>query len=100
MGVAYYLRYADLKARRIIPNRATLRNRILRHGFPLGHQIGPNMRGWTEDEVEEWLKNQPPPKPPKPYKPKRPRGRPRKVKDAEAAVNTGPPVRAIGEGEP
>ena len=84
MGVDHYLRFADLRARGIIRTRATLRNRILRHGFPLGHQIGPNIRAWTVNEVELWLESRPPPKPPKQYKPKRPRGRPRKVKEATA----------------
>ena len=84
MGVDHYLRLVDLRERGIIPTRATLRNRILRHGFPVGHQIGPNMRGWTVDEVARWLENRPPPKPPKPLKPKRPRGRPRKAKEAGA----------------
>ena len=79
MGVDHYLRFADLRERGIIPTRATLRHRILRHGFPVGRQIGPNMCGWTVDEVARWLESRPLAKPPKPPKPKRPRGRPRKV---------------------
>jgi hypothetical protein len=54
-----YLRFADLKARGIVSNWATLQNRIKKFSFPVGRLIGPNARAWTEDEVEAWIASQP-----------------------------------------
>jgi hypothetical protein len=54
-----YLRFADLKARGIVNNWPTLKNRIRNFGFPPGRLIGPNTRAWTEVEVEAWLANRP-----------------------------------------
>lgn len=58
------LRYRDLKAKGVINNRATLRNRIVRDGFPPGELTGPNERTWDEGEVEEYIASRP--KAPKP----------------------------------
>jgi hypothetical protein len=57
--VTVFLRFEDLKARRIVENWTTLRNRIKKSGFPPGRMIGPNARAWTENEVEAWLDRQP-----------------------------------------
>jgi hypothetical protein len=65
-----YLRYADLKARGIVNNRANLGNWIKKYGFPPGQMIGPNTRAWTEAEVEVWLAARPTAK--KAWTPKRP----------------------------
>jgi predicted DNA-binding transcriptional regulator AlpA len=51
------LRYPDLKSAGIVGNRATLYRWIRDHGFPRGFLIGPNSRGWPEDEVLDWLEN-------------------------------------------
>jgi len=66
-----YLRYADLKARGIVNNRANLGNWIKKYAFPCGQMIGPNTRVWTEAEVEAWLAARPTAK--KAWTPKRPR---------------------------
>jgi predicted DNA-binding transcriptional regulator AlpA len=50
-----YLRFRELKARGIISNWPTLKNRIEKHGFPPGQKLGPNTRVWREDEVQSWL---------------------------------------------
>jgi hypothetical protein len=71
------LRYADLKARGIVKNRATLGNWIRRYGFPTGQLTGPNSRTWGEDEVEAYLAGRPTKSKAMP-KPKRRPGRPRK----------------------
>lgn len=74
-----YLRYADLKERRLVNNRATLKNRIDKFGFPPGRLIGPNTRGWTEEEIAVYEANcQVAPK----ATPLRPGGRARKTKAA------------------
>lgn len=54
-----YLRFSDLKKRGIVNNRASLRNRILKHGFPPGRLIGPNTRAWTDEEIDEYTANCP-----------------------------------------
>ena len=54
-----YLRFADLKARGIVGNWATLKRRIEQDGFPPGIKLGGNTRAWPEDEIEQWLANRP-----------------------------------------
>jgi hypothetical protein len=54
-----FLRFRDLKARGIVNNWPSLRNRITKNGFPPGRLIGPNARAWTEDEIEAWLASRP-----------------------------------------
>ena len=49
-----YLRFKDLKARKIVDNRTTLGRWIKNHGFPPGTLIGPNTRAWTDEEIEAW----------------------------------------------
>ncbi len=50
-----FLRFHDLKERKIANNRTTLSRWIKNCGFPPGVLIGPNSRAWTEDEIEAWL---------------------------------------------
>jgi hypothetical protein len=59
MSTTIYLRFADLKARGVVANWATLQGRIKKFGFPPGRLIGPNARAWTEAEVEAWIARQP-----------------------------------------
>jgi hypothetical protein len=54
-----WLRFRDLKARGIVNNWPTLKNRIEKHGFPPGVMTGPNERTWTEEEIEEYRKRCP-----------------------------------------
>ena len=53
------VRFADLKARKIVNNRATLANWISSEGFPPGRMLGPNTRAWTEQEINDWLAARP-----------------------------------------
>jgi hypothetical protein len=75
------LRFADLKARNIVRNRATLRNWILRYDFPPGRLTGPNTRTWGENEVDEFIASRPTEPKPMPQ-PKRRPGRARKCEQA------------------
>ena len=50
-----YLRFDDLRDRRIINNRTTLYRWIKERDFPRGILLGPNTRAWPEDEVDAWL---------------------------------------------
>jgi hypothetical protein len=52
-------RFHDLCKEGIVANRATLRNRIKRDGFPAGKMTGPNERTWASEEVLEWIESRP-----------------------------------------
>lgn len=49
------LRFADLKARKIVSNRVTLGRWIESLNFPPGFLIGENSRAWRESDIERWL---------------------------------------------
>lgn len=55
-----FLRFSDLKARRIVGNWPTLRRWVEREAFPPGRMLGPNSRAWTEEEIDHWLASRPP----------------------------------------
>ena len=57
--MTHLLRFGDLRARRIVNNWASLRNRIQRDGFPRGRMIGPNACAWTEEEINDWVMSRP-----------------------------------------
>jgi predicted DNA-binding transcriptional regulator AlpA len=82
--IAYRLSFRDLRERGVVKNRSTLRNWILRRGFPQGQMTGPNTRTWTAEEIQEYLDSRPT-EPKKALPAKRPRGRPRKVRAQESA---------------
>jgi hypothetical protein len=50
-----YRRYSYLVERGLVANRASLRNRILKNGFPPGRLIGPNTRAWTDEELDAYV---------------------------------------------
>lgn len=54
-----YLRFEDLKARRIVNNRVTLSRWIKQQGFPTGVKLGPNTVAWDSAVVEQWLASRP-----------------------------------------
>ena len=79
------LRYRNLKARGIVRNWTTLRNRIRNDGFPAGRMTGRNERTWTEAEIDEWITSCPVAGPAPRGAAARPRGRPRKAADRAEA---------------
>jgi hypothetical protein len=54
-----YLRFRDLKARGIVTNWPTLKQRVEKDSFPPGRMIGANTRAWSEAEIEAWLASRP-----------------------------------------
>lgn len=54
--VKTYLRFHDLKARRIVNNRVTLGRWVKAGLFPSPVQLGPNTVAWEEDDVAAWQK--------------------------------------------
>ena len=67
------IRFTELKARGIVKNWPTLRNRINKQGFPPGKLTGPNERTWTEQEVKDWIDSRPTAPKPTPRSPGKPR---------------------------
>jgi hypothetical protein len=49
------LTYRDLLELKLVRNRATLRNRVLYHGFPPGRLTGPNSRTWGRGEIRDYI---------------------------------------------
>jgi len=49
-----YLRFSDLRERKIVSNRTTLSRWQKQLGFPEGVLLGPRTRAWPEDEVRAW----------------------------------------------
>ncbi len=50
-----YRRYSHLVECGLVANRATLRNLILKNGFPPGRLIGPNTRVWSDEELDAYV---------------------------------------------
>jgi len=49
-----YLRFTDLRDRKIVSNRTTLKRWQDDLGFPEGVLLGPRTRAWAEDEIRAW----------------------------------------------
>jgi predicted DNA-binding transcriptional regulator AlpA len=56
---AKYLRFIHLKQMGLVDNWTTLLRWIEEQGFPAGRHLGPNVRAWTEDEVQMWIASRP-----------------------------------------
>lgn len=53
------LRFSDLKEHGIVSSWPQLKRLQTLHGFPLGRMLSPNIRAWTEREIEEWYTSRP-----------------------------------------
>ncbi len=53
------LRFADLKQRGIVNSWPQLKRLQIEQEFPLGKMLSPNIRAWTEDEIEAWYAERP-----------------------------------------
>jgi hypothetical protein len=54
-----FQRFADLKASGLVGNWAQLRNLIRDHNFPPGRMLSPNVRAWSDAEIDHWLASRP-----------------------------------------
>jgi predicted DNA-binding transcriptional regulator AlpA len=54
-----YVKYNDLEAQGIVPNRMTLGRWIAENEFPAPVELGPNSVAWIADEVDAWLASRP-----------------------------------------
>jgi hypothetical protein len=59
MPTKVWLRYADLKDRRIVNSWAQLSSLVKNQGFPTGRLLGPQTRVWGDDEIDGWLAARP-----------------------------------------
>jgi len=57
--VPKFLRQKDLEALNISKSDTQTRFLQREHGFPLGRMLSPQIRGWTEQEVADWLATRP-----------------------------------------
>jgi predicted DNA-binding transcriptional regulator AlpA len=57
--VPKFLRQRDLEALNISKSDTQTRFLQREHSFPLGRLLSPNIRGWTEQEVADWLAARP-----------------------------------------
>jgi hypothetical protein len=53
------LRFRDLKQRGYVDNWAQLKRLQERYGFPQGRMFSPNVRTWTDEELEEYYASRP-----------------------------------------
>lgn len=84
-----WLRFSDLQARNIVKSWPQLKRLTDKYGFPKGRMISPNVRAWTENEVDGWIESRPTAGPAPKGVAKSRRGNPRKAVD-----NTDAPVTA------
>jgi len=54
-----FFRFRDLKEIGLVTNWVTLRRWIEKEGFPPGVLLGPNTRGWPEEQIEAWISGRP-----------------------------------------
>ena len=53
------LRFADLKRNGIVNSWPQLKRLQADQKFPPGRMLSPNIRGWTEAEIDEWIESRP-----------------------------------------
>jgi predicted DNA-binding transcriptional regulator AlpA len=54
-----FVTQADLREKRISSGKAQTDYLIKHHGFPPGRMLSPQIRGWTESEIGDWLATRP-----------------------------------------
>jgi predicted DNA-binding transcriptional regulator AlpA len=74
------LRFAALKARGIVESWPQLKRLQKHYGFPQGRMLSPNVRTWTEAEIDDWYETRPVEGPAPRGAAKAGKGRPRKSK--------------------
>ena len=78
MAIPRFLLQADLRESRISSDSRQTKYLVDNHGFPPGRMLSPYVRGWTEEEVADWLASRPVKGHCNIPEQRRPRGRPRK----------------------
>jgi predicted DNA-binding transcriptional regulator AlpA len=54
-----FLRFTDLQARNIVKSWPQLKNLQKKYRFPKGRMLSPNVRAWTDVEVDVWVESRP-----------------------------------------
>jgi hypothetical protein len=79
-----WLRFSDLKARGIVKSWTQLKRLIELYGFPAGRMVSPNIRAWTDEEIDEYVESCPVEGPPPRGAAKQKHERKRKADTAQA----------------
>jgi hypothetical protein len=53
------LRFHHLKERNVVKSWAQLKRLQDLYGFPQGRMLSPNVRTWTEEEIDTWVDSRP-----------------------------------------
>jgi predicted DNA-binding transcriptional regulator AlpA len=53
------LRFRQLKERGVVGSWPQLKRLQEGQGFPPGRMLSPNVRAWTEEEIDAWLASRP-----------------------------------------
>jgi hypothetical protein len=53
------LRFKNLQQRGIVKNWPQFKRSQELYGFPLGRMLSPNIRAWTEEEIDAWIESRP-----------------------------------------
>jgi hypothetical protein len=53
------LRFRGLRERGIVNSWPQLKRLQELYGFPLGRMLSPNVRAWSEDEIDAWIESRP-----------------------------------------
>jgi predicted DNA-binding transcriptional regulator AlpA len=54
-----WLRFRDLKNRGLVKSWPQIKRLIEEYGFPPGRMLSPNVRAWTDEEVEQYENSRP-----------------------------------------
>ena len=86
MPIPHFVVQDDLAERKISSSARQTKYLQEHHGFPLGRMLSPQIRGWTEQEITDWLASRPVKSPCNIPASKRPRGRPREQQPEQSAA--------------
>jgi hypothetical protein len=54
-----WFRFRDLKNRGLVNSRPQLKRLVEERGFPAGRMLSPNVRAWTDEEIERYESSRP-----------------------------------------
>jgi predicted DNA-binding transcriptional regulator AlpA len=81
------LRFRHLKERGVVDSWPQLKRLQQFYGFPQGRMLSPNVRTWTEDEIDTWIGSRPTAGPAPRGAAKARRGRPRKTERSATSAS-------------
>jgi predicted DNA-binding transcriptional regulator AlpA len=64
VNIPTFLKFDALKKLGVVKNYPTLKRLIETQDFPPGRWLGRNQHVWTEQEIEDWIRDRPKQRPP------------------------------------